>query len=102
MDISIEPLVSQVGHYFEREAFDLLYTVRPAGNHELQREMRYAYFTVGVERFYQLLRGTAQVAFILEDWLARHLDLTTTGEEYLLGVAPTFGSQTLNVLKSSF
>ena len=45
--------------YFEREAFDLLNPVRPAGNHELQREVGYTDITVRVERLNQLLRITA-------------------------------------------
>jgi hypothetical protein len=79
-----------VWHHFACETFDLLHPVWPAWDHELQGEVCDADLTVRVECLSQLLRSAAQVAFILSNWLAGYLDLTTASKEDLPRVTSSF------------
>ncbi len=67
--------IPQQWHRFPGEAFDLLDSIRPAGDHELEGEVVNANFSVWLEGFYQLFGGAAQVAWVLGDWLVCHFYL---------------------------
>src|SRR5581483_3472004 len=83
------------------ETVDLLLSLGPPRHHELEAEVRDADAPKPVDRLAQLLRRAGELAFLLSDRLAGHLDRQAAVQADAIRVAPRLARRAPYVLEPS-